>query len=92
MQTTVQLPKAFSVRDEHEFVAFKHLLARLNPQLHIVQVGVGLHVNSGGTVYWGLVCLDGQRIKRAEFEAALREAGFNFEMSAPQLDYSCAAK
>ena len=33
MHAGIELPKAFSVRDEHEFLPIQHLLARLNPQL-----------------------------------------------------------
>jgi hypothetical protein len=88
MKASVEIPKAFSVRDENEFVAFKHLMARLNPQLRISQVGVGLHVDGRYMVYWGLVHLEGQRFSRAAIEGALREAGFNFQHCARQLDYS----
>jgi hypothetical protein len=87
METTIQIPKAFSVRDDHEFLAFKHLMARLNPQLRVRQVGMGLHVNSGYTVFWGLVSLDDQRVTRAEFDEALKEAGFAFDHNAAQVDY-----
>jgi hypothetical protein len=88
MEITIQIPKAFSVRDELEFIAFKDLMARLNPQLRIRQVGIGLHINGVYSVYWGLVHREGQRISRAEFEAAMREAGFNFKQSGRQLDYA----
>ena len=94
METTIQVPKAFSVRDDREFLAFKHLMARLNPQLRVRQVGMGLHVNSGYTVFWGLVSLEDQKVSRAEFEEALREAGFDFGHHAAQVDYetvACAA-
>ena len=78
METTIEVPKAFSVRDDNEFLAFKHLMARLNPQLRVRQVGMGLHVNSGYTVYWGLVSLEDQRVTPEEFHEALAEAGFDF--------------
>ncbi len=91
METTIQVPKAFSVRDDHEFWAFKHLMARLNPQLCVRQVGVGLHVNSGHTVFWGLVSLEGQRVTRAEFDEVLREAGFDFGHAPAQVDYETVA-
>jgi len=68
METMIQVPKAFSVRDDREFLAFKHLMARLNPQLRVRQVGMGLHVNSGYTVFWGLVSLENQRVSREEFD------------------------
>ena len=56
MQATVDLPKAFSVRDEDEFFPMQHLMARLSPQLHVVQIATGRHVNGGSTVLWG-TCL-----------------------------------
>ena len=91
MEATIEVPKAFSVRDDREFLAFKHLMARLNPRLRVRQVGMGLHVNSGYTVFWGLVSLDDQRVTRDEFEEALRAAGFDFEHHAAQLDYETVA-
>ena len=36
MLTKVKLPKAFSVRDEHEFYPMQHLMARLNPELMVM--------------------------------------------------------
>jgi len=78
MQAPVEVPKAFSVRDDHEFLPFQHLLARLNPQLRVVQVATGVHVNGGCTVFWGLVYLETHPPSRNEVEAALREAGFDF--------------
>ena len=92
MEMTIQIPKAFSVRDDHEFLAFKHLIARLNPQLRVRQVGMGLHVKSGYTVFWGLVSLADQRVTRDEFDEALREAGFDFAHNAAQVvDYAAVA-
>lgn len=90
MEATIDLPKAFSVRDDHEFMAFRDLMARLNPKLRVRQVAIGLHVNGDYTVYWGLVHLEGQAISRAEVDAALRQAGFDFQQRSPQVDYSCA--
>ena len=78
MQTKIDLPKAFSVRDEHEFYAFQHLMARLNPKLLVKQVATGVHVDEGCTVHCGLVYLDGQPPSKKEVEAALTEAGFDF--------------
>jgi len=78
MQTTIRLPAAFSVRDEHEFLPFQHLLARLNPQLLVNRVATGVHVDGGGTVFWGLVYLADERPSKKAVEAALREAGFDF--------------
>lgn len=78
MQTTIDLPKAFSVRDENEFRPIRHLMERLNPKLMVKQVATGVHVNGGGTVLWGLVCLNGEPPSKETIEAALREAGFSF--------------
>jgi hypothetical protein len=79
MQAKIDLPKAFSVRDEHEFYPLQHLMARLNPKLMVEQVATGKHVDGGGcTVFWGLVYLDGQQPSKAEVESALKEAGFDF--------------
>jgi len=78
MQATVKLPKAFSVRDEHEFFPIQHLMARLNPGLTVTPVATGRHVNGGSTVCWGLVYLDGKPPTKKQVEAALREAGFDF--------------
>jgi hypothetical protein len=88
METTIEVPKAFSVRDDHEFLAFKHLMARLNPDLCVRQVGIGLHASSGYTVFWGLVYLAGQRVTREEFDAALQEAGFDLQHNAAHVDYA----
>ena len=78
MQTKVELPKAFSVREENEFYAFQHLMARMNPKLMVKQVATGVHVEGGCTAFWGLVYLDGQPPSKKEVEAALTEAGFDF--------------
>ncbi len=78
MHAKVELPRAFSVRDEHEFLPIRHLMARLNPGLLVKQVATGRHVEGGGTVFWGLVYLDGQPPDKKRVEAALREAGFDF--------------
>ena len=90
MQATIQIPQAFSVRDENEFFAFKHLLARLNPQLRVSQVGIGLHVDGGYHVFWGLVHLGGQKVTKAQMDEALRNAGFDFTKCASQLSYASA--
>jgi len=78
MQTKVELPKAFSVRDEHEFFPIQHLMTRLNPKLLVKQVATGVHVDGGGTVLWGLVYLNGKPPDKKKVEIALREAGFDF--------------
>jgi hypothetical protein len=78
MHAKVELPKAFSVRDEHEFFPIQHLVARLNPKLLVKQVATGVHVGGGCTVFWGIVYLEGQPPAKKAVEAALREAGFDF--------------
>jgi hypothetical protein len=78
MHATVELPGAFSVRDEHEFLPIQHLMARLNPKLLVKEVATGVHVEGGGTVHWGLVYLNGEPPSKKKVEIALREAGFDF--------------
>jgi hypothetical protein len=78
MQAPVELPRAFSVRDEHEFFPIQHLLARLNPKLTVRQVATGKHVDGGCTVYWGVVYLEGRQPSDAEVHSAMKEAGFDF--------------
>jgi hypothetical protein len=78
MHAKVELPKAFSVRDEHEFLPIQHLMARLNPKLRVKEVATGVHVNGGGTVFWGLVYLNDKPPSKKKVEIALREAGFDF--------------
>jgi hypothetical protein len=78
MHARVELPKAFSVRDEHEFLPIQHLMERLNPKLMVKQVATGVHVDGGGTVFWGLVYLNGEPPSKKNVETALREAGFDF--------------
>jgi hypothetical protein len=77
MDATIQVPKAFSVRDENEFFPVQHLLARLNPKLMVVQVATGVHTNGGCTVYWGLVYLQDKPPSQKDVEAALKDAGFD---------------
>ena len=78
MKAKVDVPKAFSVRDDHEFLPFQHLLGRMNPQLRVGRVATGVHVDGGGTVFWGLVYLEGEPPSKKKVEIALREAGFDF--------------
>jgi hypothetical protein len=77
MQATIELPRAFSVRDEHEFYPFQHLMERLNPKIMVEQVATGKHVNGGFTVFWGIVYLNGHKPNQAQMESALKEAGFD---------------
>lgn len=72
----VSLPKAFSVRDEHELIAFKDLMIRLNPKLKIKEVAQGLHVNGGSTVYWAIVYAE--EPTRDAIYNALIEAGLDY--------------
>ena len=78
MHSKVELPKAFSVRDEHEFLPVQHLMARMNPQFVVKQIATGVHVDGGGTVFWGLVYLQSEPPSKTKVEKALREAGFDF--------------
>jgi hypothetical protein len=78
MHASVELPKAFSVRDEHEFFPIQHLMTRLNSHLLVQQVATGMHVDGGGTVFWGLVYENGEPPNKKKVETALREAGFDF--------------
>jgi len=78
MQARVDLPKAFSVRDENEFLPIQHLMARLNPKLVVQHVGTGRHMNGGPTVHWGLVHVDGQLPTKKQVEIALQQAGYDF--------------
>ncbi len=81
MQTQVDLPQAFSVREENEFFPIQHLLARMNPEIMVHRVGTGRHVSGGQTVFWGLVSLNGQEPTKKEVEAALKQAGYDFQNS-----------
>ncbi len=78
MNAKVELPKAFSVRDEHEFLPIRHLTARLNPKLTVKEVATGVHVDGGETVFWGLVFVKDEPPGKKNVETALREAGFDF--------------
>ena len=51
MRATIELPKAFSVRDENEFTAFRHLMEKMNRGLLVTRVATGVHVNGGPTVF-----------------------------------------
>jgi len=78
MHSKVELPKAFSVSDERDFLPIQHLMGRLNPQIVVKQIAKGVHVDGGGTVFWGLVYLQSEPPSRKKVEMALREAGFDF--------------
>ena len=83
MKASVNLPQAFSVRDEHEFFPIQHLIGRLNPDLRVVQVATGVHVNGGCTVFWGVVYPHDQTLEKADVDRALKDAGFDFAHSGP---------
>ena len=78
MRAKVDLPVAFSVRDEHEFYPIQHLTTRMNSKLMVNHVGTGRLANGGPTVFWGLVHLEGQLPTQKEVEAALKQAGYDF--------------
>ncbi len=79
MHVTIELPKAFSVRDDRELPLVQALMARLNPMLLVIQVATGVHVDGGATVNWGLVYLDGQPLTDEDVQAELEEAGLDFQ-------------
>ncbi|MGA2061497.1 MAG: hypothetical protein ABSG67_13525 [Thermoguttaceae bacterium] len=82
MKATIELPKAFSVREDRELPLIADLMARLNPKLLVVQVATGVHVDGGYTVNWGLVYMDGQPLTDADVAAALKEAGLDAQHNA----------
>jgi hypothetical protein len=82
MQATIELPRAFSVRDDREFPLVRDLMLRLNSKLLIVEVGTGMHLTGDSTVHWGLVYLDGQRLTDKQVHDALADAGLDFKHSA----------
>ncbi len=83
MQAKMDLPQAFSVRDENEFYPIQHLLSRFNSDLTVTRIATGLHVHGGPTVVWGLVHLTGHAPTQQEVEAALRRAGFDSAKNGP---------
>ena len=82
MKATIELPKAFSMRDDRELPLVQDLMARLNPKLLVTQVATGVHVDGGFTVNWGLVCMDDQPLTDEEVTAALKEAGLDAQHNA----------
>jgi hypothetical protein len=82
MQATIDLPKAFSVRDDRELPLIQDLMGRLNPKLLVVQVATGMHIDGGYTVNWGLVYMEGQRLTDADVAAALKDAGLDAQHNA----------
>ena len=82
MKATIELPKAFSVRDDRELPLIRDLMARLHPMLLVAQVATGVHIDGGYTVNWGLVYMDGQPLTDEEVAAALKEAGLDAKHNA----------
>jgi hypothetical protein len=82
MKATIELPKAFSVRDDRELPLVQDLMARLNPKLLVVQVATGVHIDGGYTVNWGLVYMEGQPLTDEDVAAALKEAGLDAQHNA----------
>jgi hypothetical protein len=89
MKVTIELPKAFSVREDRELQLVKDLMTRLNPKLLVAQVATGVHIDGGYTVNWGLVYREGEPLTDAEVTTALTEAGLdarhNAEIQAPRI-------
>jgi hypothetical protein len=83
MQAAIDLPQAFSVRDENEFYPIQHLTSRMNPKIIVARVATGRHVHGGPTVVWGLAYLDPHKPTKAEVEAALKAAGYDFAQNGP---------
>ena len=50
MHAEMELPKAFVVRDEHEFLPIQHLMGWLSPKLIIRQIATDVHVDGSETV------------------------------------------
>ena len=82
MKATIELPKAFSVRDDRELPLIQDLMARMNSKILVAQVATGMHVDGGYTVNWGLVYMEGQTITDADVAAALKEAGLDSQHNA----------
>ena len=82
MKASIELPKAFSVRDDRELPLIQDLMTRLNPKLLVAQVATGVHIEGGYTVNWGLVYMDGQQLTDADVVAALKEAGLDAQHNA----------
>jgi hypothetical protein len=82
MKTSIELPKAFSIRDDRELPLIRDLVQRLNPKLVVKLIATGMHVNGGSTVHWGVVYLDGQPLVEAEVRQALEDSGLDFQHNA----------
>jgi len=75
---TITVPKAFSVRDEAEFLAFQHLMTRLNPDLCVVEIAQGLHKDGGATKFWGAVFCREAMPSDSELAQVLEDAGLDY--------------
>jgi hypothetical protein len=89
MKVTIELPRAFSVRDDRELPLVQDLMTRLNPKLLVTQVATGVHIDGGYTVNWGLVYVEGQPLTDEDVAVALKEAGLdakhNAEIQLPRI-------
>lgn len=86
MEMTVQIPKAFSVRDFNEFRAHQDLLTRMNPALRVMSIATGRHKNSGTTIFWGVVYKDGEKMDEETAKKVLVEAGLDLNGSSIKLN------
>ena len=82
MKATIELPKAFSLREDRELPLVQNLMARLNPKLLVIQVATGVHIDGGYTVNWGLVYMEGQSLTDEDVATALKEAGLDAQHNA----------
>jgi hypothetical protein len=82
MKVIIELPKAFSVRDDRELPIIQDLMSRMNPKIQVVQVATGVHIDGGYTVNWGLAYVEGQPLTDADVAVALREAGLDAQHNA----------
>jgi hypothetical protein len=82
MEAIIELPRAFSVRDDRELPLIQDLMARLNPKLLVAQVATGVHIDGGYTVNWGLVYMESQPLTDADVAAALKDAGLDAQHNA----------
>lgn len=88
MQITLELPLAFSVRDDHEISIIQDLVQRIDARLVVILAATGMHKSGGATVNWGVIHLAGPVPGESLIQAALQKAGFdarhNIAIDAPQ--------
>ena len=79
MHTKVELPKAFSVRDEHEFLPDSALDGAAESRSSWSSKWRRACMwTAAEPSFWGLVYLNGEPPSKKKVENALREAGFDF--------------